>query len=136
MVVGGNDGDYCRHFAEKALATLGADRFEMIPHCGREELNVLFNGADVALYTVPAISVFEVLGAGLPCILPRTGSLAHVTAETEMAVSYSDFVEADLPERVQAWDLSQAARVDRARKAAELFGWRSIAERLLTFIND
>ena len=130
-VVGGSDSDYSREFADKARKALGKSRFKMIAYRDRSGLNVLFNAADVALYTVPAISVFEVLGTGLPCLIPNVPSLSHVKAETDLAIAFDDLGDTSFRDRILRIDTDPLARISRAAKAADLFSWQSIAGRLL-----
>jgi glycosyltransferase involved in cell wall biosynthesis len=133
-VVGGDGSVYTRNFETKALAALGPSRFRMFPYQDRQDLNKLFNAADTALYTVPAISVFEVLGTGLPCILPPAASLGHVHSKADLATPWRAGHDIALNPAVAKFDLDDASRRERALESAAHYSWNALAGRLLQMI--
>ncbi len=138
LVVGGDDGTYAQSFAEKAQKALGDARFTMVPFCKREDLNALLCAADVAFYSVTAITVYEALGAGLPCILPPDRSLSHLIAMPELALSFEIADTRSIAAKVQAFSLfdedgihNPSFREKRTLLAREHFSWEGIAGRLI-----
>lgn len=131
MTVGHTDTDYSREFCRKAEQALGKHRFKALPHADHKRLNALYNAADIALYTVPAISVFEAIGTGLPCVLPDVRSLSHIGAHADHVWYYSDFSDASVAEKVRGAAASPQERGRRAEAACAAFSWRNVARCLL-----
>ncbi len=130
-VVGGDGGAYATSFAEKALAALGPSRFRLFSYQDRSSLNALFHAADAALYTVPAISVFEVMGTGLPCMLPHVSSLSHVLGLPSVASAWEPSAAEALAVRLGNYDFSEKERAARAHTAVAHFAWESVAQSLM-----
>lgn len=130
-VVGGDGGAYSKSFESGALAALGPSRFRLFPYQDRDALSALFHTADAALYTVPAISVFEVAGAGLPLVIPKAASLQHLAAQEALARSVDMQGEGFLVEALSTFDFGTEARQERAALARDAYSWTSIAEQLL-----
>ncbi len=126
-VIGADEGSYAKAFEKRALAALGPRRFRLLPYQERLKLNAYFNAADASLYTVPAISVFEVLGSGLPCLLPNKASLAHVLQQEALA----RVATRELKDDLSHFNLCEEARKQRATLACEHYSWRAVAQKLL-----
>ncbi len=131
LIVGGDGGAYAGQFAEKAKKALGNHRFEMRPYADRGELNAIFNACDAALYTVPAISVFEVMGSGLPCLLPAAPSLSHIFEHPNLGLPFDPDRIDDAVALLQNIDTGAQARRLRAEEARLHYSWASIAGQLL-----
>src|SRR5690606_26561696 len=78
LVVGSADDDYSRELDENFQTFMGSGRIKMLGYASKSELNALYNAADLALYTVPAISIFEAIGTGLPVVVGADKSLERI----------------------------------------------------------
>jgi glycosyltransferase involved in cell wall biosynthesis len=138
LVVGSDGGAYTKSFAEKATTILGKGRFKMLPFRERNGLNALYNAADIAFYTVSAISVFEALGAGLPCVLPQDKGLSHVLAFSQLAAAFEPYgTDALHTATIKIYNReaemlnSMEKRQQRAALAKKHFSWQGISQRLI-----
>jgi len=125
LLLGSADDEYARELKSKLNERLGADRFTLLSHQKREDLNAFYNAADLALFTTPAISIIEAMGTGLPVFLPPEKSLSHLISADAQGVFIDDF--ADLPFE----DLQVNDRKELLQKNADLFSWQKQAEALL-----
>ncbi len=130
LLVGSGEDEYARSLDSKLKGELGAERFRILPHQDRAELNKLYNTADFALYTVPAISVFEALGTGLPVIAPLHKAFSHIP---DSGVSFIELSEPHkmVFEKMEQVDLSPQARANRVDCAIRSFSWMEVANKLL-----
>ena len=122
LLVGSAEDDYAARLREKLEKTLGKERFTILPHADRKELNAFYNAADMALFTTPAISIIEAMGTGLPIILPKEKSLAHLLRDE----SQGRFV--DTFENLPVFDTNRAELSEENRKQ---LSWKKQAELLL-----
>jgi len=125
LLLGSADDGYAHDLESKLNQSIGSERFTLLPHQKREELKAFYNAADLALFTTPAISIIEAMGAGLPVLIPRTKSLSHLIREGGQGQLVSDFSTLDLIARLPS------NRVQLAVKNAELFSWNRQAEQLI-----
>ncbi len=130
LLVGSGEDEYARSLETKLISELGVERFRILPHQDRTELNRLYNAADFALYTVPAISIFEALGTGLPALAPLHKAFAHIpnsgVSFIELAKPYQQVVE-----QMEQVALSAEARANRVDQAIRSFSWMEVASQLL-----
>jgi glycosyltransferase involved in cell wall biosynthesis len=131
LVVGSDGGLYAKSFEQQALKALGPVRFRILSYQDRTALNALYNAADIALYTVPAISIFEALGTGLPCILPLKKSLKHIIQSGKTGFYYDQLHGNETIEKILQQNLSISSRVERVETARAHFSWKAIASALL-----
>jgi len=97
LLIGSGEDDYADRLRKKLDATIGKDRFMLLPHARRSELNAYYNAADLALFTTPAISVIEAMGTGLPVVLPREKSLSHLIVKKTQGLFVDDFSSLKIP---------------------------------------
>jgi len=127
MLVGSGEDAYAQNFRTRLESDLGKDRFVLLPHAERGELNAFYNAADAALYTTPAISIIEAMGTGLPVAIPNDKSLSHLIGNPEQGVyflrrrGYPDIDFITNPEK----------RVNRVELAVEQLSWETQALKLL-----
>lgn len=128
ILVGSGEDAYAKKLHAQLEIDLGKDRFLLLPHADRGDLNAFYNAADAALYTTPAISIIEAMGTGLPVAIPDDKSLSHLITTPEQGVYYhrqrgypeTDFVRngenravrAELAKKQLSWE-SQAAQLLR-----------------------
>ena len=132
LVVGSADDDYSRELDENFQTFMGSGRIKMLGYASKSELNALYNAADLALYTVPAISIFEAIGTGLPVVVGADKSLERI-ADGGYCVTPYRGVSTDLDEWVLAANESEDERMNRSLKAKREFGWEKVAQDLLGF---
>jgi len=125
LILGSHGDDYAKQFREKLKADLGEDRFMLLPHQKREDLNAFYNAADIALFTTPAISIIEAMGTGLPVILPPEKSLSHLISVESQGIFVDDFADLNFE------DLPAKHRGALAQMNVELFSWQKQAEFLI-----
>lgn len=130
LLVGSAGDAYSKDFEAQLSKRLGKDRFKMMGYADKTTLNALYNSADLALYTVPAISIFEAIGTGLQTVLPDEKSLNHI-AETGFRIAQYLQAETTLSQWLKSED-SNIERLDRSKDAQSKFGWKEIAEGILT----
>ncbi len=123
LLLGSADDAYAEDLKSKLNHSLGSDRFTLLPHQKREELNAFYNSADLALFTTPAISIIEAMGTGLRVLLPKAMSLSHLVRESDQGQVVSDFATAELIESFPS------NREQLAIKNAELLSWKRQAEK-------
>ncbi|MCZ4408138.1 glycosyltransferase family 4 protein [Cryomorphaceae bacterium 1068] len=126
LLLGSAEDDYAKQLEEHLKRDLGQDRFILLPHQRRVDLNAFYNAADVALFTTPAISIIESMGIGLPVFLPETKSLSHLIRESDQGQIVKDF------DSMEFGDLLVENRGDLAAKNEDLFSWKRQAELLLS----
>jgi len=78
LLIGSSEDHYAETLTARLEASITTDRFMLMPHQDRTDLNAFYNAADTAIFTTPAISIIEAMGAGLPVIIPNTKSLSHL----------------------------------------------------------
>ncbi len=132
-LVGSDQSAYSTELGQKATTALGA-RFKIIPFLAKAELRSIYSAADTAVYTIPAISVFEAMGTGLRAILPETKSLSHII-QSENDGKYYAALSAVVYTQLGLITHDDQARVSRAIAFAARFGWIAQAENLLGFKN-
>lgn len=127
IIVGSGQDAYSEKLRTRLESDLGKDRFLLLPHADRGDLNAFYNAADAALYTIPAISIIEAMGTGLPVAIPDDKSLSHLITTLEQGVYYPrqrGFPEADFVGNGEN-------RAERAELAKKQLSWESQATRLL-----
>lgn len=129
LLVGSAGDAYAKELKATLTDRLGDHRFEMLGYVGKSGLNALYNAADIALYTVPAISIFEAIGTGLPVILPDEPSLSSI-ADGGFRLGQYRGGETDLMVGQESHQ-SEEKRIERAELAQSKFGWKEIAGQLL-----
>lgn len=132
LVVGSADDDYSRELDENFQTFMGSGRIKMLGYASKSELNALYNAADLALYTVPAISIFEAIGTGLPVVVGADKSLERI-ADGGYCVTPYRGVSTDLDAWALAANESEDERMNRSLKAKREFGWEKVAQDLLGF---
>lgn len=128
LLLGSADDDYAKQLETRLIRDLGEDRFILLSHQKRTDLNAFYNAADVALYTTPAISIIEAMGTGLPVLLPEAKSLSHLIRKREQGQVDSDF------STLENENTCFANRENLAAKNAFLFSWKRQAELLLSLL--
>jgi glycosyltransferase involved in cell wall biosynthesis len=124
LVVGASSDKYSESFSNLVNEKLGSARFRILQHQSREHLNALYNAADMALFTTPAISIIEAMGSGLFVLLPRCGSLEHLIVSDTQGLYY-DLNTLIIPENLTP-DKSHLADINHAK-----LNWKNQAEALL-----
>lgn len=125
LLLGSAEDDYAKQLEERLKRDLGQDRFILLPHQRRVDLNAFYNAADVALFTTPAISIIEAMGSGLPVLLPEEKSLSHLVRESDQGQVIKDF------NSLEIGGLSISNRRELAEKNTDCFSWKNQAELLL-----
>lgn len=133
LLVGSAGDTYSKELEAELGKRLGNDRFKILGYADKSNLNALYNAADLALYTVPAISIFEAVGTGLSVVLPDEKSLSHI-AEAGFRIAEYREGKTDLSEWLKSEE-SDSEQVARTKEAQSKFGWKEIAERLLAIAN-
>jgi len=123
LILGASNSPYSKELEKKLISDLGRERFKFLPYASRSELNNYYNAADLALFTVPAISIFEALGAGLKLRIPDVKSLQRLSVE----MYRSCFM--DEPFSSKHFEYS---RDEIMQNSMSEFAWENIAGRMLT----
>ncbi len=134
LLVGSAGDEYAEKLEVELTKRLGKERFKILGYSDKPALNALYNTADLALYTVPAISIFEAIGTGLPLVLPKEKSLSHIVDEGFRFAEYQKG-ETDLSQFIQS-ESSDNERLERTKAAQSKFGWIEIAEELLALATN
>jgi glycosyltransferase involved in cell wall biosynthesis len=137
LIVGADNSRYAQSFREMAAEQTTLGRIAILPYAARGDLNAFFNAADIAFYPTAAITVFEALGTGLPCVLPRDETLRHVVGREDMVQTF----ETRQGHEAAAAILRAGAQLRQGRlrgsfahKTAQLYSWEGIASLLLGMV--
>ena len=122
LLLGDTGNSYSVYLKERLEAELGKDRFMMLPYTSRVGLNAYYNAADLALFTVPAISNFEALGAGLKLRIPEIAALKKI--------NNPDFKSSSTLQPITL-DQFDYNRHQVSVEAKSHFDWLNIAEKIL-----
>jgi glycosyltransferase involved in cell wall biosynthesis len=122
LILGASDSSYSQELEKKLASSLSRERFMLLPYASRSELNNYYNAADLALFTVPAISVFEALGAGLKLRIPKVKSLQLVSEENFRSCL------TDEPFDLKDFEYSRDKTMLMTKSQ---FAWENIAARIL-----
>jgi len=122
LILGASDNPYSKELNQKLKSQLGESRYTMLPYKFRDELNNYYNAADLALFTVPAISIFEALGTGLKLRIPEITTLNRISTKTYMSSSTSQPI---IPHN---FDYDRASV---AMKVRDEFEWENVARKIL-----
>ena len=122
LILGASDNAYSKKLQRILESNLGKERFILLPYASRSELNNYYNAADLALFTVPAISIFEALGAGLKLRIPEVETLSRLTKKSLRASIISE------PLSPSQFDYN---RMEVASEAEREFEWQNIARKIL-----
>jgi glycosyltransferase involved in cell wall biosynthesis len=125
LLLGTAQDDYSRSFAKKLEEAPGPRRFRLLPIQKRDQLNAFYSAADLALFTTPAISIIEAMGAGLPVILPKEKSLSHLISEGDQGRVLANFGDLHFD------DVQNTDREKLTKKNADHLAWRNQAKELL-----
>jgi len=125
LILGSAEDDYAKQFREKLQADLGQDRFVLMAHQKRADLNAFYNAVDMALFTTPAISIVEAMGSGLPVFLLRAKSLSHLIRESDQGQFFRELSSLKIESTIAT------NRKELAVKNADLFSWKKQAELLI-----
>ena len=126
LVVGSAGDDYSRDLDENFETFMGKGRIKMLGYASKNDLNALYNAADLALYTVPAISIFEAIGTGLPVVVGEDKSLERINDGGYCLTAYRG-VSTDLDAWAQADNEPEEQRMERSLRAKREFGWDKVA---------
>ncbi len=129
LIVGLVDDEIGRGIRSRLEKSPMRDAFFMKPFVPREELNALYNAADIGFWPITAISVFEGMGTGLYLLLPPSKSLEHLELNGEGGMYYGNQLSKDLQSSLQQID--RIPRSERATKAVEKFSYQSITRTIL-----
>lgn len=132
LVVGSAGDEYSRDLNENFQTFIGKGRIKMLGYASKADLNALYNAADLALYTVPAISIFEAIGTGLQVVMGEDKSLERISNGGYRLKPYRG-VSTDLDKWATADNEDEEVRMIRSIKAKKEFGWEKVAEELLAF---
>jgi len=132
LLVGSAGDGYAKELEKMLMNRLGGERFRILGYADKRELNALYNAADLALYTVPAISIFEAIGTGLPMVMGDDRSLEHIVKAGFRMAEYRAG-DTDLNEWVKMVD-DEGKRSKKALKAQSEFGWIEIAGEVISLI--
>ena len=126
-VVGIGEDQYGEQFEQFVKSLPQADQIELLPFASSEELNRLFNAADLGFWPQPAISIQQALATGLFVMLPDFPSTSFLVNSKTGFV----FPELTTESIENAFRQSKDDRGVRADTAAERFSWPNIARKLL-----
>lgn len=122
LILGASNSPYCKELEKKLAKDLGQDRFMLLPYASRSELNNYYNAADLALFTVPAISIFEALGAGLKLRIPKVKTLERVSDESFRSCLTNE------PFDLRDFEYSRDETMQRSKSE---FAWENLAAGML-----
>lgn len=135
LMVGSGEDAYAKSLLAQAEKVLGKNRVKMLSHQDRTTINRYYNVSSLAIFTVPAISIFEALGTGLPVVSPQHEALKHISGKgIEMVNGSANQIE--MLEEISNLDLGDEARQNRAIAANVRFAWPKIAEQILAATNQ
>ncbi len=132
LIVGSKGDHYSVKFEAALKQMLHPSRFRVLPFADKAALKKLYNASDAALYTVPAISMLEAAGTGLPLIIPTDKSTEQLAAGGIPVMEFKADLE-PLMAALGGLDVSDRKRLENARRAGENFGWPKIATHLMAF---
>jgi len=130
LLVGLADDEYGKELEENPHAFIGKGRVRVLGYKQKPELNALYNAADMALYTVPAISIFEAIGTGLQATVGGEKSLERILIGGYSIAQYRG-ANTNLERWVQENNEPDEARVERSLKAKYELGWEKVAQQVL-----
>jgi len=130
LIVGSAGDDYAKELNDYLQTFIGKNRVRILGYADKHHLNALYNAADMALYTVPAISIFEAIGTGLRLIAGEDKSLQHLR-NTEYFFSSYRGVSTELYGWGYVENEPEEVRMQRSTKAKAAFGWEKIAGDIL-----
>ena len=133
LIVGSAGDEYARELDEYFQTFIGKNRVRILGYADKYNLNALYNAADLALYTVPAISIFEAIGTGLQLIASEDKSLERLW-NSEYIFSLYRGVSTEMYGWGHAENESIEARVGRSQRAKSEFGWEKIASDILEIV--
>lgn len=130
LIVGSAGDDYARELNEYFQTFIGKNRVRILGYADKDNLNALYNAADLALYTVPAISIFEAIGTGLQLVAGEDKSLERIWNSEYFLTPYRG-VSTELGEWSRADNEPEELRMKRSQRAKSEFGWEKIASDIL-----
>ncbi len=129
LIAGLDDSPPCREFKDMISRSEASDRITTLGFLGAEELNAVYNAADLAIWPrYPAITIQQAMGTGLPVILPRNDLVGHLVRAGEHTGLYFGLtpgeeqpsVTAAVASALDVLDLSASARSTRRYRNAWL----------------
>lgn len=132
LIVGSAGDDYAKELNEYFQTFIGKNRIRMLGYADKNTLNALYNAADLALYTVPAISIFEAIGTGLQLVASEDKSLERLWSSEYFFSPYRG-VSTELYGWGRVENESEELRMSRSVKAKADFGWEKIAGDILRY---
>ncbi len=116
---------------QELLAAAPPGQLEVRPLLSAQEMNTVFNRADLAVWYLPAISIQQSMITGLPVLLPFNESLNHLVREGVNGFYYRspEQLEVQLERAAaQSWDRGAVASENAGLASPGVFG--GILERL------
>ncbi|HWB07040.1 MAG TPA: glycosyltransferase [Verrucomicrobiales bacterium] len=116
--------------AELEAPDLG-DRFRLLGRLTAEEINRLYNNADLAIWFLAAIGIQQSMITGLPVLLPAHNALDHLVNPGVNGLYYSS--SGDIPSRLSeaaaiSWDRAAVAKRNEGLSANVLL--KSVLDRI------
>ena len=135
LVVGAVDDQATSDLRQTLQDTVDPDRFMLLPRASREALNAFYCAADLGVYTVPAISIMEAAGTGLPMIFPQTESLKALGELGFHPGTWGGAADVNA-DAIRKADPESDARMARAERANCHLSWPVQAERLIAWMEE
>ncbi len=98
VVAGMLNGSGSREVREAINDSPFKDRIVSLPLLKTQELNALFNASDIGCWPImPAVTIQQAMGTGLPVVLPRNNMVGHLLREEGSGLYYAPSVEDTRP---------------------------------------
>ncbi len=135
LVIGGAEDAETEGLLAALEKDVGHSRYLVLHHAPRETLNAYYCASDMAVFTVPAISIIEAAGTGLPLVLPEAESLSALKQLGFRSAVWSESVE-DTAGEIEDIADDVRERKSRALRAKEHLSWPVQARKLTAWMDE
>jgi glycosyltransferase involved in cell wall biosynthesis len=141
LVLCGGGFDRSAAVHEAIQAATGRERIRIVDRAGREDLVVLYNGAEIlastALYEGFCLPVVEAFACGTPVLGPDAGAVPEVAADAALLVTPRrvDTIAAEMYRLLKDQGLRKEL-VERGKRRAAAFSWTEAARKTLSVYEE
>ncbi len=123
-ICGMDDGEYSQWLRARVKEYELEDKVIFLPFLSNQELNDIYNAADIGVWYHPTIAALSAMGTGLPVVLQERKKISHLTDEELVTVFNNDLLGAI--QKLVATKLDDTERMVLANQVKAKYSYEAI----------